>query len=105
MVINIRAKGMELTPAIKQYVEDKFNSLEKFADSILQIDVDLGRDTNHHNKGNVFMCSAKVQVPGDLLKIEKSTESLYKAVDKVKDHLREILVQRKEKLLDRDRRA
>lgn len=105
MVINIRAVGIDLTPSIRQYVEDKMESLEKFEDRILQVDVDIGKNTGHHQKGEVFICSANVEVPGDLIKVEKTTESLYKAIDKVKDHLRETLAQRKEKMTDRNRKS
>ncbi len=98
MTINIRAVGIDLTPAIRSYVEEKFQTLEKYTDLIQFIEVDLGRDTNHHQKGDVYMCSAVIQIPGDVLKIEKHEEDLYKAIDKVKDHFRDALVQIKEKL-------
>ncbi len=97
MTINIRAVGMELTPAIRQYVEEKFQSIEKFAHKIMRIDVDLGMETHHHNKGQIYSCAAVIQIPRDVLKIERTAEDLYKAIDKVKDHLRETLAQRKDK--------
>jgi putative sigma-54 modulation protein len=99
MTINIRATGMELTPAIRQYVEDKMNTLEKFAHDIMMIDVVAGMDTNHHNKGEIYSCAVNVELKGEVLRIERNAEDLYKAIDKVKDHLRETLSQRKEKLM------
>jgi len=104
MVINIRAVHIELTQAIREYVEEKMNSLSKYDDGILLIDVDLGKDTNHHQKGDVFSCSAKVEVTGDLIVVEKTTETLYKAIDKVRDHLREMLAERKDKNNERERK-
>ncbi len=98
MTINIRAVGMELTPAIRQYVEDKMQSVEKFFDGILNMDVDIGLDTHHHNKGEIYSCSVVVQLPKDVIKVQKTEKNLYKAIDKVKDHLRESVVKRKEKL-------
>ncbi|MFH1077870.1 MAG: ribosome-associated translation inhibitor RaiA [Patescibacteria group bacterium] len=100
MVINIRAVGMELTPAIRQYVEEKFQTLEKFAPKALQIDVSVGKESDHHNKGDVFECIANMEVPGDVLRVERNAMNLYKAIDKVKDHLRETLAQKKERDLD-----
>ncbi|MFH1973141.1 MAG: ribosome-associated translation inhibitor RaiA [Patescibacteria group bacterium] len=97
MVINIRAVGMELTPAIRQYVEEKFESLEKFAPKALQVDVSVGKESDHHNKGDVYSCIANMEMPGDLLRVERNAKNLYKAIDKVKDHLRETLAQKKEK--------
>ena len=100
MTINIRATGMELTDAIRQYVEDKMNSLEKYAHDIMQMDVTVGMETNHHNKGEIFSCSANVEVKGDMLRIERNAEDLYKAIDKVRDHLREMLAERKDKMVE-----
>jgi putative sigma-54 modulation protein len=100
MTINIRAVGMELTPTIREYVEEKYAMLEKYTGDIMQIDIHLGKDTNHHNKGKIFTCSATVELKGDVLKVERSEEDLYKAIDKVKDHLRETLAQKKERNAD-----
>ena len=50
-------------------------------------------------KGEIFACSATVQIPGDMLKVERTADDLYKAIDKVKDHLRETLSQRKDRLM------
>lgn len=103
MTINIRATGMDLTPAIRQYAEEKFGALEKFASDILQIDLTIGMGTNHHQKGDIFTCAANVEVTGEVLRVEREAEDLYKAIDKVKDHLRETLAQRKERMMDERR--
>lgn len=105
MTINIRGAQIELTDAIRNYVEEKFSSLEKYESHIQMIDVEVGKTTNHHQKGDVFSCSAHVILPSDSMKIERDAEDLYKAIDKVKDHLRETLAQRKEKMLDERRKT
>lgn len=108
MTINIRALGIELTPSIRQYVEEKFSGLEKYSArtiEIMQMDVEIGKDTNHHHKGDVFSCSVSVDIPGDLLKVERNAEDLYKAIDKVRDHLRETLAQRKDKEIETHRKT
>jgi len=105
MNINIRAVGMDLTPAIKSYVEEKLSALEKFAEGILNMDVDLGLDTLHHNKGEIYSCSVVIQLPKEVLKIEKTEKNLYKAIDKVKDHARESMVKAKEKKRDEKRKG
>ncbi|MFA6099581.1 MAG: ribosome-associated translation inhibitor RaiA [Patescibacteria group bacterium] len=97
MNINIRAMGMDLTEAIKQYVEEKFETLEKYYDNILIIEISLGLENHHHNKGEIYSCSATVNVPNKVFKVEKTEKSLYKAIDKVKDHLREEITAWKEK--------
>lgn len=104
MNINVRCVGIELTPALRQYVEDKMASLEKYLSTIVHIEVDLARQ-NHHHKGDIYSCSAIVQIPGDVLKVEKVEQDLYKAIDKVKDHFRELLVSEKERVRDEHRKG
>lgn len=94
---------MEMTEAIRQYVEEKFQSLRKYEQDLQHVDVQIGKETNHHHKGDVFTCSATLEVPGDVLKIERNESDLYSAIDKVKDHFRETLAQRKSKLDDQQR--
>ena len=102
MILTLRAVGMEMTPAIKAYAEEKFEGLEKFDKEILHVDVDLGMET-HHTSGNIFNCSVTLQIPGEVLKVERSADDLYKAIDKVRDHLREGLSQQKEMRIDKRR--
>lgn len=89
MTINIHARAIELTPAIKDYVEEKMQSLTKYLDSIEHIDVEVGRAEGHHHKEDkAFECNATVKIGGEVIKIEREAEELYKAIDKVRDHLR-----------------
>lgn len=99
MTINIRGVHLELTDAIRQYVEEKMASIEKFGEITL-VDAEVGKTTEHHQKGDIFFCRANVQMPGDMVTVERESEDLYKAIDKVRDHLRETLAQRKDRKID-----
>ncbi len=101
MTININSRGMELTPAIKQYAEEKMQSLEKYLDSIRHIDIEVGMATGHHHKGNIFECKVNVQIGGDTIMVEREAEDLYKAIDKVRDHLRQELTEWKKRMEQR----
>ena len=103
MNITIHFHGLESTEAIKAYVEEKMQMLVKYDESIQSIDVHVKLETHHHQKGEIFSCQALVVSAHGTVTIEKQEEELYKAVDKVKDHLQEMLVSQKEK--DRDHRA
>lgn len=98
MTINITHRGADLTPAIKQYVEEKMSSLSKYGGVIEHIDVEVGRVTNHHQKGDVFECKAVMSMGGKVIRIQKEEQELYKAIDKVRDHLRAELSDQKERL-------
>jgi len=92
---------MELTEAIKAYVDKKLGALEKFYDRILKADVKVGKETDHHLKGNIFFCECRLDVPGVDLFASKSEKNLYKAIDKVRDYLE--LELKKHKILEREK--
>jgi len=101
MTINISYRGVDSTPAIQAYVEEKMQSLDKFSPEIRLIDVEVGLLNQHHQKGKIFECRAVMQLNGDVVRIEKDAEDLYKAIDKVRDHLRVDLSNRKERLSEK----
>ncbi|MBP9762249.1 ribosome-associated translation inhibitor RaiA [Patescibacteria group bacterium] len=98
MTINISYHGIDSTPAIAAYVEEKMEGLSKYFDGIKHIDVEVGLSSNHHQKGDVFLCKAVVETLKEVLRIEKQEDDLYKAIDKVKDHLRAELADLKDRI-------
>jgi len=106
MEINIKATQMELTPAIRNYVEEKMTMLEKYLGDIqvLNCDVEVGVTTHHHSKGEIFLAEVNLNLPGEMLRVEKTEEDLYKAIDKVKDHLVREISQYKEKRIANHRK-
>ena len=66
MRVNIRQKNIEITPALREYIEEKIirvaeRFLQKQADTDLPIlDVEVERTTAHHRKGDVYRVAAKL---------------------------------------------
>lgn len=96
---------MELTEPIKQYVNEKFGDLDKFFDNIQRADIDIGMRTQRHKKGKIFYAEANIHVPGKDIRVVKDTENLYKAIDKVRDHLKSELKELKEKMRRKDKKV
>jgi len=67
------------------------------------MDVEIGLANHHHQKGKIFECKVVVQVGGEVIKLEKEAEDQYKAIDKVKDHLRVELSNWKKRLEERSK--
>ena len=107
MQINIKATNIELTPEIKDYVQEKMDMLEKYLASVqvINADFEVAMTTRHHNKGEIYRAEANLNVPGDLLRVEKTEKDLFKAIDKVKDHLTRSIRRYKEKRIDRNRKG
>ena len=88
MQIQITGKSMDLTEATKDYVNKKMLALNKFYnDKIIRADVVLGVNSDHHNKGDKFFAECKLDVPGKNLFAIKEEDSLFKAIDKIRDYL------------------
>jgi len=105
MQVVISGKGIELTQAIKDYAEKKFSGLDKFYDNILRAEVTVGLESRHHLKGKNFICECKLVVPGNDLFVTKEEADLYKAIDKVRDHLENELKKHKIKEREKDKKA
>jgi putative sigma-54 modulation protein len=87
MQITTTGKGIELTEAIKDYVEKKLGALEKFFDRIERIEVTVGMESHHHAKGDIFFAEAKLLVPGNDLFVKEVNQTLYTAIDAIRDRL------------------
>ena len=101
MNLDIKATNLELTPAIKGYIEEKVSGISKFAEKWEKIGsvnarFELAKTTNHHNKGEVFYAELNLDLGEKMLRAEHSDDDAYKAIDKVKDIIKEQLVDFKE---------
>ena len=101
MNLDIKATNLELTPAIKTYIEEKVSGLSKFLvkwEKIGDVNArfELAKTTNHHNKGEVFHAELNINLGEKMLRAEHSADDAYKAIDKVKDIMREELINFKE---------
>jgi putative sigma-54 modulation protein len=105
MKMNLKATKLEMTEAIAAYAQEKIDMLDKFLGDIqvLNLDMELEKSVGSQNKGEIFRAEINLEIPGELLRVEKTEDDLYKAIDKVKDHMEEVIISYKEKLRDKQR--
>ncbi len=89
MQVNITGSQITLTDDIKDYVQRKMDVLEKYLGDIqvINCDVEVGKAVSKQHSGYIYRAEINLQVPGELLRVEKTEKDLRKAVDKVKDHI------------------
>lgn len=92
MKINIKYTGLDSTPAMNDYVNDKIGSLEKFVKrmsekGVVEAFVEIARSTKHHQKGDVYHVQCNLELPGKLLRAETEDWDARLGVDKVRDML------------------
>lgn len=87
MHIVISGKGIELTPAIEEYVHKKIGGLDKFYDRATHAHVTVGVDNHHRLGGKIFKAECKIEVPGTDIFGMVEEKDLYMAIDRLKDYL------------------
>ncbi len=99
MRINIKTTNFSLTPAIQTYLEEKLNSLKKLLpnDESISANVELGKTTKHHQKGDIFKAEVNLVLPNRLLRVVAQEWDLRVAIDSVKDELQRKIKDNKEK--------
>jgi len=105
MNIRIKATKLELTDAIRDYFQSKMDMVDKYLGDIqvINCDVEIAKAVGSQHKGEIFRAEVNLEVPHKLLRVEKTEADLYKAIDKVKDHLVEVVKEYKEKIADKNR--
>ncbi|MGI6374021.1 MAG: ribosome hibernation-promoting factor, HPF/YfiA family [Patescibacteria group bacterium] len=99
MKINLKSTRLEITEAIANYSQAKMDALDKYLGDleVLNCDLELERVAGNQKKGNIFRVEANLEVPKKLLRVEKTEADLYKAIDKVRDHLEQAIKKHKGK--------
>jgi len=94
MQINLTGHHMDITPALRSYVQDKFGKLERHFDHMTNVHViltvekerQIAEATIHVNRGNLFA--------------DARTDDMYAAIDSLVDKLDRQVKKHKEKLND-----
>ena len=113
MKIIIKTTNLKLNQALKDFIEEKIGSLEKFAEIFqkryfdnffgkgkprVEAWIEIGKTTLHHRKGPFFRAECQMRFPGKSLRSIACSKDLRLAITEVKDELQRQLKQYKNKL-------
>jgi len=93
MNTNIRTNNITLTAAISDYTNKRLKKIEKILDGdpTVQCDIELGRTSSHHHKGEIFRAEIHIVGAGKNVYAAAEKIDLYSAIDAVRDEvLREL---------------
>jgi len=101
-ITNIQGTNIELTDAIRGYITQKVEDISRFTKRFDPCDVavEVGKTSEHHNKGDVFFAEMNVVILGDVVRAHTERDDLYAAIDEVKDDVKRQLIEKKEKIVD-----
>jgi putative sigma-54 modulation protein len=99
MNTNIKGTNIELTDAIRDYVAKRFQAVEKFVkdDTTVQIDIELGKTTEHHKHGDIYKAEAHIVGKGRDIYVTAEKADLYAAIDALRDEVMHRLSSSKDK--------
>jgi putative sigma-54 modulation protein len=97
MQINISGRHIDLTPAIKNYIDSKLDRLERHHDRITSTNVILSVDKLRQK------AEATIHVSGKDFFADSESEDLFAAIDLLADKLDRQLIKHKEKMRNHHR--
>ena len=90
MEIKIKATGYEMTPETSQYLAERITALERLidpGDETALCEVEVGKTTEHHRQGNIWVAEFQIVRGGERLRAVAEAESLNAAIDGAKDEM------------------
>ena len=97
MQINITGQQMDVTPALRDYIESKLERLERHFDQMTNVHVILSVEKERQR------AEATISVTRGELFADTEQESMYAAIDDLMDKLDRQLKKHKEKMTDHHR--
>ena len=86
MATTIKAINIELTSALRDYAERRFESIAKYAGGEAAVSVEIGKTSNHHHQSNtLFVAQVHVlTMLGKQYHASSEKADLYEAIDDVR---------------------
>ncbi len=103
MQINISAKNIELTDALKEYATKKLSKIEHFFQNIQRIDIELDVEKIKEDDQKQI-AKANITVAGQIIHASEASESMYASIDLLIDKLDHQIKKHKDKLVHEKRR-
>lgn len=97
MQIETHGQQIDVTPALRDYVETRFERLARHFEHPCQIRVQLGLDKPNHR------AEATVNLSGRTLHTDADAQDMYAAIDLLADKLDRLLMKQKERMVDHHR--
>ena len=98
MRLIINGRNIEITPAIKDYVDEKVGRIQKHNGQIMDLEVTLSVVKNPSVQNNHF-AEATCLLNGAKVHVKEQAESMYAAIDLIADKIDRQVKKHKEKII------
>ncbi len=100
MEVSIFARNMEVTPRLREYVEQKVEKLDRYLPSIDEARIDLTVE-NTRSAAHRQVAQLTVRARGTILRAEERTQDMFASIDAVLDKMYRQIARYKGKRRDR----
>ena len=98
MQISVSGRHLEVTDPLRNYIDEKFNRLERHFDKINSIQVVLSPEPNAHK------AESTIQLTGTEVHASAEASDMYAAIDLLTDKLDRQILKHKNKAVSRNQR-
>lgn len=107
MNIIIKSTNFDLTPSIREQVEEKLGAVKKFIPDNtepVELRVEVGLTSKHHTKGEIYRAEANLRIHDDILRSESTKEDLLSAIIEARQEMERLITRYKKKKTDVSRK-
>jgi putative sigma-54 modulation protein len=97
MQLEVHGQQIDVTPALRDYVDSKLQRIDRHLDQPFGVRVQLGLDKPNHK------AEATVTLAGKTVHADASAVDMYAAIDLLADKLDRLLLKHRKKLVDHHR--
>jgi len=104
MNLKISGHHLELTPSLREYVQNKLERIKRHFDNVIDVTVILAVDDNTE-KDKRQRAEINVHMRGKDLHVESEAQDMYAAIDLLMDKLDRQVLKHKDRIQDHHRTA
>ncbi len=98
-ITEMRGVHLQVTDALRSFIEGKILSLQKMCGgySPCDVDIEVGKTIPDQQKGDIWRTQVRMAIPGHTFRVERIADDLYASIDLVKDELKRQLAEYKKR--------
>jgi putative sigma-54 modulation protein len=107
MKIITKSHEVEVTEAIRNYLQDKFDSIARHVGNKenIEADVEFGKTSEHHKNGDIFRIKSNLKIGSRKIHVDCVGADVYAVIDETKEKLLDEIAHKKDKEISLLRRS
>lgn len=96
MNVIVSGKGVDISPSMRTFIEDRMRRLVRYWSHIAQANVEVAM-SHHHKHGEICMVYVRLVTPGNDVRASSTASEFHEAIDNVMHRLERLVIKAKER--------